>query len=293
MRHLVSEKASIWALARSASETAPFVDAGGQLSLLTLDLAEASQEELNRLFPEVDVVFHTAAGGVTDPCLDPSSLSAINVAGTEKVIRAARDNGVRRFVHIGSCFEYGDGAQIDEESPLRPRSAYASTKVEASKAVLAASRFFEFGSVVLRPFMVYGPGESETRLVPHIIRNAIAGREINLTGGEQIRDFVFVEDVISALVRTSYVKGIAGQAFNLCRGYGVKVKAVAKMVLELTNSESKLNLAALPYRENEAMSIVGDPQKSLASLGWSSTTSLRGGLIKTIEDIRVCQTTNE
>ena len=293
MKHLVREKASVWALARSTRDRNPFLEPGSHLSLLTLDLAKASQEELNRLVPEVDVVFHAAAGGVTDPCLDRGSLSAINVAGTEKLIRAARDNGARRFVHIGSCFEYGDGAQIDEGSPLRPRSAYASTKVEASKAVLAASRFFEFGSVVLRPFMVYGPGESDTRLVPHIIRNALAGREINLTGGEQIRDFVFIEDIISALVKTSYTRGIAGQAFNLCRGSGVKVKVVARMLLELTNSQSTLNLAALPYRENEAMSIVGNPEKSSDHLGWSSTTSLRDGLIKTIDGIRICQSTNE
>lgn len=282
VRHLVRRKVAVCALIRSKRDARFFGKPNRYLSLLKHDLSTASQEELSRAFPKVSVVVHLAAAGVTDLSCDFRDLTAVNVSGTQKLLEAARDNGVRRFIHIGSCFEYGSGESLDEGQELRPLSLYAQTKAEASRIVLSSSLLFEWGTAVLRPFMVYGPGEASSRLVPYLIQNALAGHQIKLTRGGQVRDFVFISDVIQAFMQAAELESVAGEEFNICSGHGVRVKAVAEMVLQLTKSKSELILGALPYRENEAMSIVGSPEKALASMNWSTETNLEDGLVKTI-----------
>ena len=83
-------------------------------------------------------------------------------------------------------------------------------------------------------------------------------------------------------MQAAELESVAGQEFNICSGHGVRVKTVAEMVLQLTKSKSDLILGALPYRANEAMSIVGSPEKALASMNWSAETNLEDGLAKTI-----------
>ncbi len=285
-RHLVDEGAPVWRMTRSSNHACSFPKARSIPSPVVVDLATVSQEQLRRLLPEVDVVFHMAAGGVTDLSPDLNNLKAVNVSGTEKMLLAARDSGVRRFVYLGSCFEYGEGSNLSEDQELHPISHYAKTKAEASQAVVEASPFFEQGSVVLRPFMVYGPGEAPSRLVPYLIQNALTGQQIDLTGGEQTRDLVFISDVVQALLKASSMRNIQGEVFNICSGHGVSIRTVADMVLQLTQSESKLKLGVLPYREHEAMSVVGSPEKSLKAMGWSAKTSLKEGLTQTIASVK-------
>ena len=282
VRYLIGRKVAVCVLVRSKKDARFFGKPNRYLSFLEHDLATASQEELNRSLPKVSVVFHLAAAGVTNLSCDSKDLTAVNVLGTQKLLAAARDNGVQRFIYIGSCFEYGSGESLDESQELRPLSLYAKTKAEASRTVLLSSLLFDLGTVVLRPFMVYGPGEASSRLVPYLIQKALAGHEIKLTRGGQLRDFVFISDVIQAFMQAAELESVAGQEFNICSGHGVRVKTVAEMVLQLTKSKSDLILGALPYRANEAMSIVGSPEKALASMNWSAETNLEDGLAKTI-----------
>ncbi len=282
VRYLIRRKVAVCALIRSRKDIRFFGKPNRYLSFLKHDLATVSQEELSRSFPKVSVVFHLAAAGVTNLSADLKDLTAVNVLGTQKLLAAARDNGVRRFIYIGSCFEYGSGENLDESQEPRPLSLYAQTKAEASRTVLSSSLLFELGAVVLRPFMVYGPGEASFRLVPYLIQKALAGHEIRLTRGGQLRDFVFISDVIQAFIHAVEMESVAGEEFNICSGHGVRVKAVAEMVLQLTKSKSELILGALPYRENEPMSIVGSPEKALASMNWSAETNLEDGLVKTV-----------
>ena len=137
-------------MVRSKKDARFFGKPNRYLSFLEHDLATASQEELNRSLPKVSVVFHLAAAGVTNLSCDSKDLTAVNVLGTQKLLAAARDNGVQRFIYIGSCFEYGSGESLDESQELRPLSLYAKTKAEASRTVLLSSLLFDLGTVVFR-----------------------------------------------------------------------------------------------------------------------------------------------
>ncbi len=275
---LVELGCTVWAISRSNSDKGRLSKFKNLINTIPCDINHVSQEALSNLCPKVDIVFHLAAAGVHQPALDVELLRVTNVEGTKRLLQASKDNGIKRFIHVGSCFEYRGGLNLNENSSLSSQSPYALTKSEASKAVVCAAKNFPEGTVVLRLFMVYGPGESESRLIPYIISRAFKGEAINLTEGEQVRDFVFIDDVIDLLLRTTFAKNISGRVFNVCSGRGWKIKDVVAKAVELTGSKSELNYGALPYRENEAKCIVGNPERTARELGWVTSVDLEEGL---------------
>jgi len=283
---LLSRGYDVWSLDRTAVVPDGGLERQPFERRLTIDLGTAPQKLISKQMPRVEVIVHIAAAGVTNRNLDYERLKTVNVHGTSKLLKAAQENGVRRFIHIGSCFEYGSGLDLKETAELNPLSDYAKTKVEATSLVLDQSKLFERGASVLRPFMVYGPGEINSRLIPHIIKRAFRDEEIELTLGTQIRDLVFVDDVVNAFVLASQADHLEGEVINLCSGRGITVEEIVRTVLHLTGSKSRLNLGAVPYRENEGMLMVGSPEKAMAKLGWSASTSAEDGLSKTISKSR-------
>ena len=282
---LVEMNCKVWVMSRLDSNKNRLSRFSDQITILNCDLSVASPESISSLCPEVDVIFHLAAAGVHDLGTESTRMRAVNVQGTKSLLEASRDNGVPRFIHVGSCFEYGGGSDLNEESSLRPKSVYALTKMEASEAVLLNSKEFGYDATVLRPFMIYGPGELETRLIPHIISQALQGKAINLTGGEQVRDLVFIDDAVDLLLKVASSSNLGGQIFNICSGQGWKVKDVAVKTMELTGSKSSLNFGALPYRVDEAMCIVGNPEKAANLLAWTCSTDLESGIRSLIHHI--------
>jgi nucleoside-diphosphate-sugar epimerase len=255
-----------------------------------VELTDASLAGLIGLLRDADpdVVIHIAAAGVEPGKTDPDELLAVNVLFTANLIRAAAVSGVRRFVHTGSCFEYGDaptGVPIPEAAALRPTSVYGATKVAAGHLARTLAAQLALPLVTLRLFGVYGPGEAGYRLVPSLVDHLRSGRPLDLTPGEQVRDLLHVADVAEAFALAAESDRLQtdGMPYNVSSGVPVTVRQVGATLARLLGARAGLlRWGARPYRSDEAMWIVGDCARFRAATGWQPRFDLRTGLAATI-----------
>jgi UDP-glucose 4-epimerase len=200
------------------------------------------------LLQEVDVVYHLAARvSVPESILYPRDYNAVNVGGTVALMEAIRDVGVKRVVLASSGAVYGNV----EEQPLKesaipnPRSPYAVSKLAAEYYVRTIGQLWNIETVSLRIFNAYGPGQhlppSHPPVVPYYLRQALRGGTLVVHGdGTQTRDYVFVDDVISAMVAAATAPGINGLVINVGSGRETSVRDLVKLVLEITGSKANV-----------------------------------------------------
>lgn len=214
----------------------------------------------------------------------------VNLAATHDLLMAAGTllPGLRRFVLIGSAEEYGNAPSlpITEDEPIAPISPYSASKAAATQFALLYHRLFELPVTVLRPFIVYGPGQSPAMMLPQLISTALRGENFPMTPGEQTRDFVYVGDAADAVLRAAFSPAAIGEVFNICSGVEHSILSVARQILEAMESNIQLLAGALPYRANEAMRLVGSPEKARRLLGWIPRIELPDGVRRTITSFR-------
>ena len=283
VRSLLDGGEDVVALVRPGSRLWRLEDVLDRVELLEVDVG--ALDARSAALRDVRVVHHLAAAGVDPRDGDPGSILATNVLGTQATLEVARVLEVDRFVYCGSCFEYGSGSRLREDAPLRPRSTYAASKAAGRLLAEAAAAAHGLPVVTLRPFTAYGPFEAAHRLVPSCILNALAGRPIELTAGEQRRDLVHVDDVATAFVAAARNPAAVGRTLNVCSGEETRVRDVAATVLELVGGEAELRLGALPQRPGETDALSGDPAAAEQVLGLRPTP-LREGLARTVDWFR-------
>jgi nucleoside-diphosphate-sugar epimerase len=228
-----------------------------------------------------DIVMHLAAipNWRQDPTLTASMIS-MHVVVAGHLLEAARLANVRRVVLFGSAGEYGpaEGA-LREDQPARPVDPYSATKLAATELALMYHRSFGLACTVVRPFVVYGPGESEARLLPSIFAAARAGRTmLDFTPGEQVRDFVHVDDVAEGALFAALEPRAAGEVLNLGTGTGHSVRQAIEQAIATSGGRITPHFGALPYRPGEPARLIAEMTKTRDLLGWSPSTSLGDGL---------------
>lgn len=238
---------------------------------------------------DIDVIFHLAAVGVVGDGIDVRDLVTGNVDGTMAVLLAS-ERLRSRLVYCGSCFEYGAGARWTEDALPEPTTEYGAAKAAGWLLANAFARRTGLEVVSVRPFTMYGPMEPPVRLVPSVVRRALAGQPIDLTPGDQARDFVYVEDVADAFIAAATSDAAVGGTFNICTGSAVTVREVVQRVLRCTDSRSEARFGALSYRSTELSILSGDPSRARDILGWRSRVSLDEGLARTIAWFRAVGT---
>jgi nucleoside-diphosphate-sugar epimerase len=248
---------------------------------LRADVRSLGQPVHDAVLGDIDVVFHLAAVGVVGDGGDIRELVAANIDGTMAALLAAHRLG-SRLVYCGSCFEYGAGARWAEDAMPAPTTEYGASKAGGWLLANAFARRTGIEVVSVRPFTMYGPMEPPGRLVPSVVRHALAGHPIELTPGDQARDFVYVEDVADAFVAAATTDAAVGGTFNICTGSAATVRHVVQRVLECTGSRSEARFGALSYRSTELTILSGDPARARDVLGWRSRVSLDEGLTRTI-----------
>ena len=200
------------------------------------------------LLQEVDVVYHLAARvSVPESVLYPRDYNNVNVGGTVALMEAMRDVGVRRVVLASSGAVYGDlGVQtLTESITPNPRSPYAVSKLAAEYYVRTIGRLWGIETVSLRIFNAYGPGQhlpaSHPPVVPHYLKQALRGGTLVAHGdGSQTRDYVYVDDVVSALVAAATAPNINGLVINVGSGVETSIRDLIKTVLDVTGSKAEV-----------------------------------------------------
>jgi UDP-glucose 4-epimerase len=228
-------------------------------------------------------VYHLAAVGVTDPGVNPRLAMQVNVMGTLSLMEALKETACNCFVNTGTCYEYGHNIPpMREDQMVDPINAYAASKSAAWLFCNMYHRTRGYPIVTVRPFTVYGPRQSERALVPQAIISALRGKDFEMTGGEQTRDFTYVDDVVEGYIRASLSEKAIGQTINLGTGEEHAIKDVALKVLELMGNPVKPLIGALPYRPREIWRLYSDSSKARELLGWQPQVGLEDGLRKTI-----------
>jgi nucleoside-diphosphate-sugar epimerase len=229
------------------------------------------------------IVLHLAAVGVTEFGIDPIAAVQVNVEGTLNLLTGLKGSGYRRFVFAGTSHEYGaNPSPFREDQPPAPTNVYAASKSAAWLFCQMYHRAQNWPVVCVRPFGAYGPGQRPPAFLPTLIQSALHGQAFPMTGGEQVRDLIYVQDVVEGMIRAATVPGIEGQIFNLCSGKGVSLAELARRVLALMDDPGHLELGALPYRPGVMWRMVGDNSQAGQALDWRPVTSLDEGLRRTI-----------
>jgi UDP-glucose 4-epimerase len=208
----------------------------------------SDRPKLWTLLQDVDVVYHLAARvSVPESILYPRDYNAVNVGGTVALMEAMRDVGVRRVVLSSSGAVYGDlrDSSLAESLIPNPRSPYAVSKLAAEYYVRTIGNLWNIETVSLRIFNAYGPGQhlppSHPPVVPHYLRQALRGGTLIAHGdGSQTRDYIYVDDVVSAMVAASTAPNINGQIINVGSGVETPIKDLIRQVLEVTNSKANV-----------------------------------------------------
>ena len=233
-----------------------------------------------------DYVFHLASEGVLVKGRSEATIEQTNVDLMERVLQVAKGKNLRRLVYTGSCSEYAPqdfGQLISEEHPTEPQSLYGRAKAEATQRGVALAKKWSIPFVSLRLFGAYGPGEASERLIPHIITQLSRGESANLTSGDQMRDFLYIDDVISGLLLAAQIKQGLGGIYNLCSGTPRTVRSVGETVARIMKKDQGfLKWGAIPHRKDESQWIVGDNAKFKELTNWTPQVTLEVGIQKMI-----------
>lgn len=221
---------------------------------------------LDPLFANADTVFHLAAqSNVMGAVSDVGYSFSTNVVGTFNVLEAAQHAGVRRVVFTSSREVYGEARSLPvaEDHPLDAKNTYGASKAAGELYCRVFHTTFGLETAVLRLANVYGPRDSG-RVIPLWLAAAAEGRDLTVFGGQQVIDFVWVDQVVEALLRAANAD-IIGTPVNVGSGIGTPIVELAERILALTGTTSKLTVA--PARSVEVARFTADVGRMRALLG--------------------------
>lgn len=242
-----------------------------------------------------DAVYHLAGfSDVGASWSRPVDAFRINADGTLHVLLACRDADVPRVLVVSSADVYGvvaaDELPLTEESPLRPSSPYAASKVAADYLALQAHLGWGMGTIRVRAFNHLGPGQTDkfvaAALAARIAHNEAEGRDVVPVGNlSPRRDFTDVRDVVRAY-RLLVERATPGEVYNVCSGHDVAVTDVADRLLAMAERPMRLEVDPELERPVDVPVHRGDNGKLRAATGWEPTIDLDQTLADLLDDWR-------
>jgi len=256
---------------------------------LTADLSRRG--EFGRVFHKIqpEIVFNSAGYGISKTENKAADFWKINTELPREIALTVGDCGRTpwsgmRLVHVGSGFEYGSvPGNVVESTIANPVSLYARSKLAGTDFIRQASARGGRGLVV-RLFTVYGPGEHPQRLLPSIMELSGTNRPLELTAGDQERDFTYVKDVATGILKLGLLDAIPGNLVNLATGRPTSVRAFTENAARVLGLEpDQLKFGAIPSRDDELSQGCVDISLLKKLLRWEPAYSITDGIIDTLE----------
>ncbi|MBP9663882.1 MAG: NAD(P)-dependent oxidoreductase [Pyrinomonadaceae bacterium] len=268
-------------------------DLGSDVELVGLDLRD--KEHVSRLLRDLrpDVVLHLA--GVTGHSdADGRICDEVNNRATAHLLDCLTHDTVTKIVILGSAAEYGP-----QPTPFReamsddPRSPYATSRSQATRYAMSLASNVRLPVTVIRLFSVFGIGQPKKMFLPQLIEHAISGREFLMTIGTQLRDFIHVEDCVSAILLAASSSEANGKIINVAGGVGHKLSDVARVVWRYSGSDPDLlRIGSIDAHNDDAFDTHADIRLAMDVLGWSpkrefiSNNESAEALVEMIESVR-------
>lgn len=233
----------------------------GQVTVVPYSFPLAGDgQNLSDYFGQPDALIHLAWQGL--PNYKSSFHIEQNLFPHYLFLKRLITSGLRDITVAGTCFEYGmQSGCLSESSPAQPANPYALAKDSLRRFLGTLQTEQPFVLKWARLFYMYGPGQSPNSLLPLLERAIAAGEPVfNMSGGEQLRDYLPVETVATYLCRIAEQQQVTG-IINCCSGQPISVRRLVEEHIQQLNARITLNLGHYPYPDYEPMAFWGDTQK--------------------------------
>ncbi|MCW1891744.1 MAG: NAD(P)-dependent oxidoreductase [Candidatus Uhrbacteria bacterium] len=279
VRRLVALGANVFVATRGEMSFDRLQSVQGAYAYHEVDLTDAAS--VHRAFDEIrpTVVFHLAVYGTSPGQHDGEAMHRMNVVGTQYVLAECERHDIRRIVMAGSWAEYGvserDGLMSEEDACL-PCSEYGVSKLASTKVAADWSLRTGRPVTVLRFFSVYGPGEPEHRLVPILLASARSGIPAHLGNPAIMRDFIHVDDVVDAIIRSAERMSDAHEVLNVGTGRGLSIGDLVGIVRGVFPNMPQPVWSNEPCRPWDVPAAIADTSRMQRTCSWRS--------MKTVEE---------
>lgn len=230
---------------------------------------------------KIDTVIHLASYGVNPKDNDIDKMIESNINLTKDLILNLERVSCKNIIFTGSGFEYGDKGKIKlkEDMELNPFSLYGATKVSAFLIGKKLCESLGINYINLRLFNIFGEYEGSNRLIPQIINNYLEGKELNFTAGNQVRDYLYIKDIIEVYEMILEKNIYNNETYNVCSSEEITIKEfITKVADTIGINKDFLNFGAIPSRKEEALYIVGDNSKLKRDFDWNRKYSYEFGI---------------
>ena len=191
---------------------------------------------------------------------------------------------IKKFVQIGSCVEYGKIKSPQKENKINNQkiySVYGFAKLKSSKFLINLYEKFNFPVTILRLYLVYGSHQDPNRIIPITIINSLKNNEFECSQGTQMRDFLYIDDLIKAIIKVLKTKKSNGEIINIGSGKPIMVKNIIYKVSKIVKGGKPL-FGKIKFRRDEIMKLYPNISKAKKILNWKQKTNINDGLKKTI-----------
>ena len=230
------------------------------------------------------IVIHLASYLTSsDSFADLSKLIKTNIIFLTDMLDALKQNPPELFINTGTSAEY-----FSNDLTLDPAYIYSATKTASRYFLKYYSEAYNFKHLHVVPYSIYGLEDSQKKLIDYLIDAIESPFPVELTAGEQILDFIHVDDVADAFVKlVKYRSDITnGETFFVGTGKGISVRELAKIIEEVSGKKLNVNWGKLPYRKRDMMKSVAPINKNNNHINWKSSVNIKDGLIEKLKDIK-------
>jgi nucleoside-diphosphate-sugar epimerase len=205
--------------------------------------------------------------------------------GCKNLIDFAVEKKIKKFIQIGSSVEYGfSKSPISENKKInikKLKSIYGISKLKASNYLIKISKEKKLKYIILRPFLIYGPGQTNNRLIPNTIINCLKNENFPCSNGNQTRDFLYIDDFVNLVIECIQNKKVYNTIFNAGSGTPIKVKKIIRSIQKLVKKGSPI-FGKILLRKDEPLKLYSDIKKTYKCLNWKPKKLLLNGLRITI-----------
>ena len=240
---------------------------------------------LEKIISRVDVIMHLAAQIHTDRSIvEPKITYDINILGTQNILELAKFYDIKKIIYASTSEVYGTAeyTPMDELHPLNPSHPYGASKLAADRMCYAYKKTYGLPICIMRPFNTYGPRQKDNgygSVISIFTRRVLSNKNPIIFGnGNQVIDYVYIEDVVRAYDAVLKSQSLLDGIFNFGTGIGITINDLANIIIGKCDRQDTLTLSHTDPRPGEVDKLICNAKKAQDILGWKTQYSIQVGL---------------